>query len=246
MALGERLVGASTQMTPVGVTVYSERPLYEEVTSSWEKWELRGRDDQEHWIEYDHEKRSVILFREVEAEERLDPTSMRRGQVVPVTIGGARYQAVVQEVGIGSVRSLDGVNPRDLVVGHRIAYAELRARDTVISVEKLDHDLIEIRLGTLLDAATQRTVLGRQVAQRQAPPPRVLVGGALVLALGAGLFAACAPRDDDTDECTPRTVEQPQYDDPYASTTAEDEVEECHRRSVYGGGGGYGGSRLGK
>lgn len=244
MTLGERLVGASTQwMTPVGVTVYSERPLYEEATSSWEKWELRGHDDQEHWIEYDHEKRSVIHFREVEAEEHLDPTSMRRGQVVQATIGGAKYQAVVQEVGIGSVRSLDGVSPRGLVVGHRVAYAELRTQDTVISVEKLDRHLVEVRIGTVLDAATQRTVLGRQVAQRQAPPARVLVGGALVLALGAGLFAACAPRDEDTDECTPRTVEQPLYDD--ASSTAA-EAEECHRRSVYGGGGGYGGSRLGK
>ena len=54
MRLGERLVGTSTQwMTPVGVTVYDERPRFEDSTSSWEEWELRGHDDQEHWIEYE-------------------------------------------------------------------------------------------------------------------------------------------------------------------------------------------------
>lgn len=241
MRLGERLVGTSTQwMTPVGVAVYSERPLYEEVTSYWEKWELRGgHDDQEHWIEYDHENRSVILFREAEAEEHLDPTSMRRGQAVQATIGGVRHYAMVQEVGVGSVRSLDGVNPRDLVVGYRVAYAELRARDTVISVEKLGDHIVEVRIGRVLDATAQKTLLGRVVAHRAAPPARPIIGGVLALALGVGLFAACTPRDEN-DECTPRTVEQ--YDDPYASTTEE----ECQRRSVYGGGGAYGGSRLGK
>ncbi|MFF2621031.1 hypothetical protein [Oerskovia jenensis] len=234
MSLGKHLIGAPPwRSLPQGVVVYGEKDPSDGVTYYWEEWEVLGYENLDFWVEYDHDTKGVTLYRPAESEEALDPTRMRTGQTVTVTVAGKRHRAVVSEVGVGTIVSLDGSFTYDLTVGQRVAYAELRANRTVFSLEKFDDRVIDLYQGTVLDAAGQKAHFGKRVAPRQGGLSPAVAVVALV-AMGIGLFSACGDRDDDRAECTPRTVEQ-QYDASGDPLTTD---QTCYRRSVYGGGGG--------
>ncbi|MEV7963811.1 hypothetical protein [Oerskovia paurometabola] len=234
MSLGKHLIGAPPwRSLPQGVVVYGEQDPSDGVTYYWEEWEVLGYENLDFWVEYDHDTKAVTLYRPAESEEALDPTRMRTGQVVTVTLSGKKYRTKVTEVGVGTIASLDGSFTYDLTVGQRVAYAELRTQDMVLSLEKFDDRVIDLYHGTVLDAAGQKAHFGRRVAPRDTKVNPV-VAFVLVLAAGIGLFSACGDRDVDDDDCTPRTVEQ-QYDASGDPLTTD---QTCYRRSVYGGGGG--------
>ncbi|MHA7135067.1 hypothetical protein [Oerskovia turbata] len=235
MRLGKHLIGEPPwRSLPQGVVVYSEKDPSDGATHYWEEWEVLGYENLDFWVEYDHHSRDVTLYRPVESEEDLDPARMRKGQTVTVTIAGKRRRPVVTEVGVGTIASLDGAFTYDLTVGQRVAYAELRAKDMVLSLEKFDDRVIDLYEGTVLDVAGQKAHFGKRVAPRRAAV-NPLVAFGLVMVAGIGLFAACDATDDTDDDCTPRSVEQ-QYD--ASGDPVPTENDTCYRRSVYGGGGG--------
>jgi hypothetical protein len=232
MKIGKHLIGAPPwRSLPQGVVVYGEKDPSDGVTYHWEEWEVLGYENLDFWVEYDHDTKAVTLYRPVESEESLDPARLRKGQTVTVTIAGKKHRTTVSDVGVGTIASLDGSFTYDLTVGQGVAYAELRAKDLVLSLEKFDDRVIDLYQGTVLDVAGQKAHFGRRVAPRKANPVVALVA---VLLTGIGLFAACDASDDTDDDCTPRTVEQ-QYD-AYGNPVQADDT--CYRRSVYGGGGG--------
>ncbi|MFF3065853.1 hypothetical protein ACFVQ3_14995 [Oerskovia sp. NPDC057915] len=235
MSLGKHLIGAPPwRSLPQGVVVYGEKDPSDGVTYYWEEWEVLGYENLDFWVEYDHDTKAVTLYRPAESEEALDPTRMRKGQTVTVTVAGTKHRAVVSEVGVGTIASLDGSFTYDLTVGQRVAYAELRANRTVFSLEKFDDRIIDLYHGTVLDSEGQKAHFGKRVAPRDVKVNPV-VAFVLILAAGIGLFSACGDRDVDDDDCTPRTVEQ-QYD--ASGDLVPTENDTCYRRSVYGGGGG--------
>ena len=234
MTLGKHLIGAPPwRSLPQGVVVYGEKDPSDGVTYYWEEWEVLGYENLDFWVEYDHDTKAVTLYRPAESEETLDPTRMRKGQVVTVTLSGKKYRTTVAEVGVGTIASLDGSFTYDLSIGQRVAYAELRTKDMVLSLEKFDDRIIDLYHGTVLDTAGQKAHFGKRVAPLQT---RVnpLVAVVVLVAMGIGLFSACGDRDRNRDDCTPRTVEQ-QYDASGDPVTTD---QTCSRRSVYGGGGG--------
>lgn len=233
MTLGKHLIGSPPwRSLPQGVVVYGEKDPADGVTYHWEEWEVLGYENLDLWVEYDHHTRDVTLYRPVESEEALDPTRMRAGQIVTVTVAGKKHRTKVSEVGVGTIASLDGSFTYDLTVGQRVAYAELRTQDTVLSLEKFDDRVIDLYQGTVLDVAGQKAHFGRRIAPRRVKANPV-VAFVLVMVAGIGLFSACD--DDRDDDCTPRTVEQ-RYDASGAPVQTENDT--CYRRSVYGGGGG--------
>ncbi|UZN03236.1 hypothetical protein [Cellulomonas sp. S1-8] len=226
MRLGTHLIGTPPwRSLPHGVVVYGEWDPEDRTTYYWEEWELLGYENTDFWVEYDHYTRKVTLYRPVEVNEHLDPTQLREGQQLTVTLRGTPHQVVVGEVGVGTIRHLAGAFTYDLQMGQEVAYAEIEAAGFVLSVEKFDDRVLDVYQGTVLDAAGQKAHFGKRVAPRSFTTKGVL--GLLALVLGVGWFAAsCSPG---TETCTPRTVVAAD-----GTTTTE---QDCVRRSVFGSGG---------
>ncbi|MBD7917814.1 hypothetical protein H9657_05920 [Cellulomonas sp. Sa3CUA2] len=224
MRLGKHLVGRPPwRSLPHGVVVYGEWDPEDRTTYYWEEWELLGYENTDFWVEYDHYTHQVTLYRPVEVHEDLDPRHLREGQQVAVTFGGQQHRLVVGEVGAGTIRHLAGGFTYDLQLGQEVAYAELKGDGVVLSVERFDDRVLDVYLGTVLDAAGQKAHFGRRVAPRRGAG--ALVAAVLVTAV-LGLAGACGPT---TETCTPRTVVAAD-----GSTTTE---QDCVRRSVFGSGG---------
>lgn len=228
MKLGKHLIGTPPwRSLPHGVVVYGEWDPEDRTTYYWEEWELLGYENTDFWVEYDHYTQKVTLYRPVEVHERIDPTELREGQQLQVTLSGQRHEVSVGEVGVGTVRHLRGAFTYDLQMGQEVAYAELRGPGgLLLSVEKFDDRVLDVYQGTVLDGAGQKAHFGRRVA----PMHHGLRGTLVVLAfvLGFGwLTSSCGPS---TQDCTPRTVVAAD-----GTTTTE---QQCVRRPVFGGGGG--------
>lgn len=228
MKLGTHLIGAPPwRSLPHGVVVYGEWDPEDRTTYYWEEWELLGYENTDFWVEYDHYTRKVTLYRPVEVPQRLDPTRMRQGDQVTVTLGGTPHQLWVREVGVGTARHVRGAFTYDLTEGQDVAYAELQgAGGLLLSVEKFDERVLDVYQGTVLDTQGQKLHFGRRVAPRRVSSALVAVA-VLVLTCGLPLASCMGGGDQD---CTPRTVAA---DD--GTTTTE---QDCQRRSVFGGGGG--------
>lgn len=226
MRLGKHLIGRPPwRSLPHGVVVYDEWDPADRTTYSWEEWELLGYENTDFWVEYDHYTRKVTLYRPVEVHERLDPTELRPGQQLTVTLRGERQQVTVGEVGVGTVRHLAGGFTYDLQLGQEVAYAEVHGAGFLLSVEKFDERVLDVYLGTVLDTAGQKAHFGKRVAPLNLGSRGVLAVIALVLG-GGILFSSCGPGSE---TCTPRTVVAAD-----GTTTTE---QQCVRRSVFGSGG---------
>lgn len=227
MRLGRHLIGRPPwRSLPHGVVVYSEWDPVDRTTYSWEEWELLGYENTDFWVEYDHYTRQVTLYRPVEVHERLDPTRLRTGQTLTVTVRGVRHEATVGEVGVGTVRHLAGAFTYDLQPGQEVAYAEIHALGLLLSVEKFDDRVLDVYQGTRLDVAGQRTHFGRRVAPHHISTKAAVASVALVLGLG-WLVTSCS---SDAQACTPRTVVAED------GTTTTD-PQSCVRRGLFGSGG---------
>jgi len=228
MRLNQHLIGTPPwRSLPHGVVVYGEWDPEDRTTYYWEEWELLGYENTDFWVEYDHYTRKVTLYRPVEVNERLDPTQLTQGQQLTITLRGVPTQVTVGEVGVGTVRHLEGGFTYDLQPGQAVAYAEVHGPGFVLSVEKFDERVLDVYEGTVLDAAGQKAHFGRRVApvssDNRAAAVLVAVGLGVVLLLTA-LSAGAG-----TETCTPRTVVAAD-----GTTTTE---QDCVRRSVFGTGG---------
>lgn len=226
MKLGTHLIGAPPwRSLPHGVVVYGEWDPADRTTYYWEEWELLGYENTDFWVEYDHYTRKVTLYRPVEVHERLDPTELREGQQLVVTIAGQQHHVRVGEVGVGTIKHLAGAFTYDLQKGQEVAYAEVHGHGFTLSVEKFDERVLDVYQGTVLDTAGQRAHFGKKVAPANVKPATVLV---VIGVVAAALFNAVGAASGQ--ECTPRTVVAAD-----GTTTTE---QDCVRRSVFGTGGG--------
>lgn len=226
MKLGTHLIGAPPwRSLPHGVVVYGEWDPEDRTTYYWEEWELLGYENTDFWVEYDHYTRKVTLYRPVEVHERLDPAQLREGQQLVVTIAGQQHRMTVGEVGVGTIKHLDGAFTYDLQMGQEVAYAEVHGQGFTLSVEKFDERVLDVYQGTVLDTAGQKTHFGKKVAPSNVRPATVLV---VIGVLAAGLINVVDAVG--SEECTPRTVVAAD-----GTTTTE---QDCQRRSVFGTGGG--------
>ena len=226
MKLGTHLIGAPPwRSLPHGVVVYGEWDPADRTTYYWEEWELLGYENTDFWVEYDHYTRKVTLYRPVEVHERLDPTQLREGQQLVVTIAGQQHQVTVGEVGVGTIKHLDGAFTYDLQMGQEVAYAEVHGQGFTLSVEKFDERVLDVYQGTVLDAAGQKAHFGKKVAPSNVRPAVVLVVIGVLAAVLLSVVDAVGG-----EECTPRTVVAAD-----GTTTTE---QDCQRRSVFGTGGG--------
>lgn len=226
MKLGTHLIGAPPwRSLPHGVVVYGEWDPEDRTTYYWEEWELLGYENTDFWVEYDHYTRKVTLYRPVEVHERLDPTELREGQQLVVTIAGQQHQVTVGEVGVGTIKHLDGAFTYDLQKGQDVAYAEVHGTGFTLSVEKFDERVLDVYQGTVLDTAGQKAHFGKKVAPSNVRPSAVLVVIGVLAAVLLNVVDAAG-----SEECTPRTVVAAD-----GTTTTE---QDCRRRSVFGTGGG--------
>lgn len=227
MRLGTHLIGAPPwRSLPHGVVVYTEWDPVDRTTYAWEEWELLGYENTDFWVEYDHYTRKVTLYRPVEVNERLDPTQLRAGQELTVTLRGEQHRCTVGEVGAGTVARLDGAFTYDLQPGQQVAYAEVHGPGFVLSVEKFDERVLDVYQGTVLDTAGQKTHFGKRVAPRNLSTKAVV--GLVVAVLGVGWLASSCSQGTTT--CTPRTVVAED-----GTTTVTE--QHCVRRSLFGSGG---------
>ncbi|MBO0901528.1 hypothetical protein J1G44_16340 [Cellulomonas sp. zg-ZUI199] len=173
-----RTLGRRTgwQATARGFVCYRARDAATGRFSLWEEWHLRDGDDADHRLAYTYgyRRRTVTLSYPVDLPERLDPATLRAGEDVTVTLDGRRRRLQVARADVAEVLHVLGAPRHPLTVGDRVAHAELRAPDVVLTVQDAGDGVVDVHRGAVLEPHAQRQVLGRDVRPRM---NRFLVAG---------------------------------------------------------------------
>jgi len=182
--------------TARGFVCYRARDAATGRFSTWEEWHLRDDGGADHRLAYTYgsRTRTVTLSYPVDLPERLDPATLRAGEEVLVTLDGRPRRLQVARADVAEVLHVLGSPRHPLAVGDRVAHAELRAPDVVLTVQDAGGGVVDVHRGAVLDPHAQRQVLGRDVRPRT---NRFLAAGAafagFVLLYNA--LQACLPQD---------------------------------------------------
>lgn len=267
--LGNTFLGDSISATAEGVVLYKEYDAGERKDYYWEEWELRGFNNYDSWIEYDHYKDTTTLYEPLRPKQFLDASKLIVNQQVRFeTHRGEVIDATVTEVGVGTVASREGTLTYHVFKGDTVAYAECRGRNGVYCIETYNDKEFDIYKATLLTKEMQQRLLGRAVqpsSLRKIPASTALL---LIGILSFFSFSAYSSAKSNN-ECTPRTTSSirmqlaspavmnfgqlqnttnnnaiPLNQIPPSTPSqipTQSQQNSCTNRSVYGGGGsGYG------
>lgn len=266
--LGNTFLGESISATAEGYVIYKQWDAADKKNYYWEEWELRGFNDYDSWIEYDHYTRKISLYEPLKPKEFVDPSLLTKGQVVNFTTRrGEAIQATVSEVGVGTAVRREGTLTHHVFEGDKVAYAECAGPQGRYCIEKYNDKEIDIYKMQVLTNAQQKKLLGRTVSPglwgniKNTPlltKIYVLIFGGI---MAFSIVGSALPQYQSF--CTPRTATPtaaratgtsiPLTPNPTttattsttASTvlptdevTSQDAKQTCYRRRVYSGGGG--------
>lgn len=214
--IGNTFLGKKISAVAEGYCIYKEWDAADKRYYYWEEWELRGFNDYDSWIEYDHYTQKVSLYEPVKPLERNDPVGLKPGDFVRFTPRKTRLavQAKVSEAGIGIIERLEGKFTYYVFEGDPVAYAEcIGPGGSKYSIEKYNEKEFDIYRATELNTEQQKELLGRVVSPslwRQFLNSKletklwVLFGGGFLL---WSFIAPMIPQYETY--CTPRSVVPP-------------------------------------
>ncbi|RTK95062.1 hypothetical protein EKI60_01245 [Candidatus Saccharibacteria bacterium] len=257
--LGSTFLG-TISATAEGYVIYKEWDSEDSCNYYWEEWELRGFNDYDSWIEYDHYTRKISLYEPMKPKEFVDPTNLKKGQEVSFTTQrGEHITATVVEVGVGTVARREGTLTYHVFEKDKVAYAECAGPKGRYCIEKYNDKELDIYKMQVLSRAQQKKLLGRVVAPGALGQWRSLNFGnkvtvAVVILMVPFMFIDyiipqyerfCTPRTSVTGT-TPRAVTSPSTSTsttpstalPSDEVTSQNDTQTCYRRRIYGGGGG--------
>ncbi len=163
--IGNTFLGEKISATAEGYVIYKEWDAADRKNYYWEEWELRGFNDYDSWIEYDHYTRKISLYEPLKPQQFLDPTLLKKGdQVNFTTKRGEKIQATVTEAGIGTVVRREGTLTYHVFEKDVVAYAECGGPQGRYCIEKYNEKELDIYKMQVLDRRQQKKLLGRTIA----------------------------------------------------------------------------------
>lgn len=204
--IGQHFLGNKISATAEGYVIYEEYDQTDKKNYYWEEWELRGFDDYDSWVEYDHYTQKITLYEPLKPKQQIDSMTLAvREEVAIDTERGGVIQGVVKEVGIGKVVRREGTLTYHVFQGDNVAYAEITSSDgKTYLFEKYNDKEFDLYRGTTLSRKEQKTLLGKAVS-----PKRIKVGLIVWLIIGGFIaFSMIMSRNAKSYQtfCTPRSV----------------------------------------
>lgn len=237
--VGQALSGETFSGRAQGYVIYSEYDAEDRRSYTWEEWEITGFNDYDSWVEYDHYTRQVTAYEPYKINANLDPTVVKTGSTIQAVIDGNTVDLYVKEVGTGKVVRREGTLTHHVFENESLSYAEITYPNGVLSIEKYNEREYDVYKGKVLTVKEQKKMFGKRV--KPYPVLNIFVIAFYVLIAAFPLFQSTQPTYETY--CTPRTaVNTNASADSSATATDEvvsqDENQTCHRRAVYGSGGG--------
>lgn len=209
--IGSTFLGDKISATAEGYVIYKEYDQEDRQYYYWEEWELRGFNDYDSWIEYDHYTRKITLYEPLKPKEFIDPATLAKGQSIQFTTRrGEVVDAHVTELGVGTVARREGTLTYHVFAGDKVAYAECRGPNGLYSIEKYNDKELDIYKGTVLSRSQQKKLLGRIIAPglwglyRSQSLSAKLYTILFIGVMGLSFGAEAIPQYETY--CTPRTV----------------------------------------
>lgn len=264
--IGSTFLGDKISATAEGYLIFKEWDAEDHQNYYWEEWELRGFNDYDSWIEYDHYTRKISLYEPIKFKEFIDPKLLKKNQAITITTTrGESIKANVVEVGIGKVARREGTLTYHVFEGDEVAYAECAGPTGRYCIEKYNDKEFDIYKMQILTRKQQKQMLGRTVSPGIWGNLKTMSIGTMIylLIFGGGfvwsMYDSVVPRYQSY--CTPRNITQPVNPPssfssgtnnsntstststtnssvlPTDEVTSQDDNQTCYRRRVYSSGG---------
>ncbi len=202
--IGNTFLGDKISATAEGYVIYSEYDKSDRKTYYWEEWELRGFNNYDSWIEYDHYTKKITLYEPLRPQPFIDAAQLKPNQEISFTTHrGEQITATVIEVGLGIVARREGTLTHHVFEKDTVAYAECRGAQGIFSIETYNEKEFDIYRGTVLTRAAQKRLLGRVVEPRNISAKAAVYVAAFVGFFGFSMYSEAA---ESKNECTPRTT----------------------------------------
>ena len=253
--LGMTFLGESISATAEGYLLFKEYDAADRKFYYWEEWELRGFNNYDSWIEYDHYARRVTLFEPLRPTQPIDMTTIAVGQDISFTDHRNNPHTMrVHEVSTGTVVRREGTLTYHVFEGDTVKYAESSGRYRY-SLEMYNDKEFDVYKARTLSKAEQKQLLGKVITPWNWGSiwSTLFMTAFFVIVVVASLTPSyenyCTPKTVAPN--TPATLQSPSSQSRLSSNTvragdekvSEDSTQTCYRRVVYGGsssGGGVG------
>lgn len=246
--IGRMFSGEKISAVAEGYVIYKEWDPADRKNYYWEEWELRGFENYDSWVEYDHYTEKITLYEPLKLPEQLDARTMQKGQSVVVTIDKKTVVGTVHEAGVGTAVRREGALAYHVFEGDKVAYAEINVPNIgTLSVEYYNDKEQDNYLGKVLNRKEQKRLLGRVVSPLVTKARATVIGTVAFI----GVFSIPTFIPSYENYCTPKTISRTlsgnttrvggQPSQPGDELVSESATQNCYRRKVYGGGGGGGG-----
>lgn len=251
LKIGQHFMGQKTSFTAEGYAMYKEWDPEDHKHYYWEEWELRGGDNIDSWIEYDHYTKLITHYQPAKVNPPIDPRGLAKNQLVTVNDNNVVQHLRVKEAGRGTLARREGTFSYHIFEGDPLEYAELVDNATgrvLYSAERYNDREFDTYKASVLSKASQKYLFGKVLQ------PINLESLSTIIFFGIFgiifLFSAFWPHKDTY--CTPRTLTgSPLYSSSTATTSSgatvtpsssdplvsENSTQQCYSRTVYGFGG---------
>lgn len=238
LKINDHFMGEKTSTTATGYAIYKEWDKEDNKYYYWEEWEIRGLNDFDSWLEYDHYTGLVTLYEPVKVAHPIDPDTLHIGQAINTTIDGKAATMHVREVGHSTVARIEGTLSYHIFLNEPMVYAEIGytvgTESGVLSAERYNTKEFDVYKGRVLKRADQKVLLGRVV---QPLFKGTTVWSFISLLFFVGLIGLAFIPSYET-YCTPRTATNPSGT---ATSSSDKQVSQtdsqtCYKRTIYGGG----------
>ncbi len=239
LKIGKTYQGEKTSFIAQGVVVFREWDPKDNQFYYWEEWELTGFNDYDSWVEYDHYTKKVSIYEPIDIVERIDASSLSKGQQLQLTVNNELLLGTVKEVGVATIDYLKGKMSYQLFPDDSFTYATIATPKGEVSVEdyRLNYkNEKDYYLGRRLSRKQQKAMFGKPIH------PINWQTAAVWVIMGAFIFGPSLIPTTET-VCTPRTVTSSVSRSTQSQSTSNLQ-QDCRTRRVFFSG--SGGSSVGK
>lgn len=254
LKIGQHFMGKKTSFTAEGYALYKEWDTEDRKYYYWEEWELRGGNNIDSWIEYDHYTKLITHYEPAKINPLVDPRGLLKNQLVTINDGNIPQSLRVKEAGKGTLVRREGTFSYHIFEGDPLEYAELVDSNTgriAYSAERYNDREFDTYRATVLSKTNQKNLFGKVL---QPLNYQSIFGVIFYIILGiVALFSSFWPNKETY--CTPRTLTGSSlYSSPTSTSgstitpsssdtlVSENSSQRCYSRTVYG----FGGSGAGK
>lgn len=233
--IGKTFLGEKISATAEGLLVFKEWDSSDRKNYYWEEWELRGFDDYDSWIEFDHYTRKITLYEPLKPQDYIEVADLHPNQALTFKDRrGNLHTTTIKETGMGTVVRREGALTYHVFEGDVVLYAESYATVPKYSFEKYNEKEFDIYMGRVLSRKQQKKLLGKVVSPWN--------WKAILMTLFFGSFFLLPLIPSYETYCTPKTRVGATTTSSTTTSIKDEKVSEsstqtCYKRRVYGGGG---------